>query len=93
MTFAEQELIKVSAMMKAMDNGQLVYTIAQIMESITSELETIAKSDKAFSDNHDVLNAILNDATSILNLSLDKTRFFRSSKSESAILPATVNPN
>ena len=33
MTFAEQELIKVSGMVKAMDNGQLVYTIAQIMES------------------------------------------------------------
>lgn len=63
------------------------------MESITSEIETIAKSDKVFSDNHDVLNAILNDATSMLNLSLDKTRFIQSSKSETAILPATVNPN
>ena len=81
MTFAEQELVKVSGMVKAMDNGQLVYIIAQIMESLTSELETIAKSDKAFSDNHDVLNAILNDATSMLNLHLERTRFFKSTTS------------
>ena len=74
-TFADKELIKVSEMVKAMDNGQLVYKIAQIMESLTSEIESIAKSDRAFSDNHDLLNAILHDATSILNLHLDKTRF------------------
>ena len=74
-TFADKELIKVSEMVKAMDNGQLVYTIAQIMESLTSEIESIAKSDKAFSDNHDLLNAIFQDTTSILNLHLDKTRF------------------
>ena len=81
-TIADKELIKVSDMVKAMDNGQLVYTIAQIMESLTSEIESIAKSDKAFSDNHDLLNAILNDATSILNLHLDRTRFFKSSNTE-----------
>ena len=77
-TFADKELIKVSEMVKAMDNGQLVYTIAQIMESMTSEIESIAKSDKAFSDNHDLLNAILHDTTSILNLHLDETRFSKS---------------
>ena len=93
MTFAEQELVKVSAMVKAMDNGQLVYTIAQIMESLTSELETIAMSNNAFSDNHDVLNAIINDATSMLNLRLDKTRFIQSSKSETAMVSAMINPN
>ena len=93
MTFAEQELVKVSGMVKAMDNGQLVYTIAQIMESLTSELETIAMSDRAFSDNHDLLNAILNDATSVLNLHLDRTRFFQSSKPKSAIFPAMISPN
>ena len=79
-TFADKELIKVSEMVKAMDNGQLVYTIAQIMESLTSEIESIAKSDKAFSNNHDLLNAILNDATSVLNLHLNRTRFFQSSE-------------
>ena len=79
-TFADNELIKVSEMVKAMDNGQLVYTIAQIIESLTSEIESITKSDKAFSDNHDLLNAILHDTTSILNLHLDETRFFQSSK-------------
>ena len=87
MTFAEQELVKVSGMVKAMDNGQLVYTIAQIMESLTSELETIANSDRAFSDNHDLLNAILNDATSVLNLHLNKTRFMQLSKSKSIKIP------
>ena len=80
-TFADKELIKVSEMVKAMDNGQLVYTIAQIMESLTSEVEAISISDRAFSDNRDLLNAILNDATSILNLHLDKTRFLKSSAS------------
>ena len=80
MTFADKELIMVTNMVKAMDNGQLVYTIAQIMESMTSEIESIAKSDKAFSDNHDLLNAILNDTTSVLNLHLDRTRFFQSSE-------------
>ena len=79
-TFADKELIKVSEMVKAMDNGQLVYTIAQIMESMTSEIESIAKSDISFSDNHNLLNAFLNDTTSILNLHLDQTRFFQSSK-------------
>ena len=92
-TFADKELIKVSEMVKAMDNSQLVYTIAQIMESITSELETITMSDRAFSDNHDFLNAILNDATSVLNLHLDRTRFFQSSKPKSAIFPAMISPN
>ena len=93
MTFAEQELAKVSGIVKAMDNGQLVYTIAQIMESLTSELETIANSDRAFSDNHDLLNAILNDAISVLNLHLDRTRFFQSSKPKSTIIPAMISPN
>ena len=55
-TFADKELIKVSEMVKAMDNGQLVYTISQIMESMTSEIESIAKSERAFSDNHDLLH-------------------------------------
>ena len=80
-TFADKELIKVSEMVKAMDNGHLIYTIAQIMESLTKEIESIAKSEMAFYDNHNVLNAILNDASSILHLHLDKTRFFKFSNS------------
>ena len=92
-TFADKELIKVSEMVKAMDNGQLVYTIAQIMESLTSEIESIAKSDKAFSDNHDLLNAILHDTTSILNLHLDKTRFFKFSDSGYQKHAASFMPN
>ena len=81
-TFADKELIKVSEMVKAMDNGQLVYRLAKIMESLTTEIESIAKSDKAFSDNHEILNAILNDASSILYLHLDKTRFMQTPKSK-----------
>ena len=92
-TFADKELIKVSEMVKAMDNGQLVYTIAQIMESLTSEIESIAKSERAFSDNHDLLNAILHDATSILNLHLDKTRFFKFSDSGSQKHAVSFMPN
>ena len=79
-TFADKELIKVSEMVKAMDNGQLVYTIAQLMESLTKEIESIAKSEMAFYDNHELLNAILNDASSILHLHLDRTRFRQLSK-------------
>lgn len=75
MTFAEKELVKVNGMVKAMDLGHLVYTIAQLMESLTKEVEAIAKSDEAFNDNRDILNALLKDASSILNLQLEKTRF------------------
>lgn len=82
-TFADKELIKASEMVKAMDNNQLVYTIAQIMESLTSEIESIAKSEMAYYDNHAILNAILNDASSILHLHLGRTRFMQSSKSKS----------
>ena len=85
-TFADRELIKVSEMVKAMDNSQLVYTIAQIMESLTKEIESIAKSEMAFYDNHNILNAIINDASSILHLHLDKTRFMQSSKSKSMLV-------
>lgn len=75
MTFAEKELNKVDGMVKAMDLGHLVYTIAQLMESLTKELETIAKSDRLFNDNHELLNSLLKDASSILHLQLEKTRF------------------
>lgn len=85
-TFADKELIKASEMVKAMDNGQLVYTIAQIMGSLTSEIESIAKSEIAFYDNHAILNAILHDATSILHLHLDRTRFMQLSKSKSMLV-------
>ena len=85
-TFADKELIKVSEMVKAMDNGQLVYTIAQIMESLTSEIESIAKSEMAFYDNHAILNAILHDASSILHLHLERTRFMQLLKSKSMLV-------
>ena len=62
-------------MVKAMDLGHLVYTIAQLMESLTKEVEAIAKSEDVFNDNCDVLNALLKDASSILHLQLEKTRF------------------
>lgn len=74
MTFAEKELIKVDGMVNAMDLGHLVYTIAKLMESLTKEVETIAKSDKTFNDNHELLNALLKDTSSILHLQLEKTR-------------------
>ena len=89
-TFADKELIKVSEMVKAMDNGQLVYTIAQIMESLTKEIESIAKSEMAFYDNHEILNAILNDASSILHLHLDRTRFCKSTKSKPMIVTLQI---
>ena len=38
-------------------------------------------------DNHAILNAILNDASSILHLHLDKTRFMQLSKSKSIKIP------
>ena len=74
MTFAEKELIKVDGMVKAMDLGHLVYTIAQLMESLTKEVESIAKSDRTFNDNHELLNALMKDDSSILHLQLEKTR-------------------
>ena len=83
-TFADNELIKVSEMVKAMDNGQLIYTIAQTMESLTKEIESIAKSEMVFYDNHAILNAILNDASAILHLHLDRTRFFRLMESKAS---------
>lgn len=85
-TFADKELIKASEMVKAMDNGQLIYTIVQIMESLTSEIESIAKSEMAFYDNHAILNAILHDVSSILHLHLDRTRFMQLSKSKSMLV-------
>ena len=92
-TFADKELIKASEMVKAMDNGQLVYTIAQLMESLTKEIESIAKSEMAFYDNNELLNSILNDASSILHLHLDRTGFIQLSKSKSTITPVTVKAN
>lgn len=85
-TFANKELFKASEMVKAMDNGQLVYNIAQIMGSLTSEIESIAKSEMAFYDNHAILNAILHDVSSILHLHLDRTRFMQLSKSKSMLV-------
>ena len=61
-------------MIEAVDLGQLVYSIAQIMESITSRLEAIYNSDQAFADHHELLNAMLSDASALLQLDLKESK-------------------
>ncbi len=43
-------------------------------------IETVAKSETAFGDNHDLLRTIKSDAESILSLNFENTRYFKSSK-------------
>lgn len=76
-TFAEKELMKVSEMVNARDLGLLILTIAKIMESLISEISEYYESEKSFDNNHDFLNALLNDISSIQHLELNKTRFFK----------------
>jgi hypothetical protein len=71
--------LKISELAEAIDLGQLVFAVAQLMEMLTSEIKSIYKSDRAFEDNHDVLNDMLCDITAILQLKLDETRFFKQS--------------
>lgn len=78
-SFAEKELMKVSAMVNATDLGQIILMIAKIMESLTSEINTYCNSEKAFADNHNFLNALLCDVSSIQQLQLNETRFFKNS--------------
>ena len=75
-TFAEKELMKVSEMVNARDLGLLILTIAKIMESLISEISEYYESEKSFDNNHDFLNALLNDISKIQHLELNKTRFF-----------------
>lgn len=70
----EREERKVCEMIEAVDLGQLVYSIAQIMESITSRLEAIYNSDQAFADHHELLNAMLSDASALLQLDLKESK-------------------
>lgn len=75
-TFEEKELHKAAGMVEAHDYGQLVCTVALLMEQLTKEIEAVAKSDAAYDDQHALLYAIQNDADAILNLHFTETRLF-----------------
>ena len=79
-TFADRELHKVSEMVEAHDYGQIIMIVAMLMEQLTKSIETAAKSEMAFLDNHDLLRAIQTDAKASLSLNFKDTRHFRSSK-------------
>ena len=79
-TFADRELHKVSEMVEAHDYGQVIYITALLMEQLTKGIETVAKSETAFLDNHEILRAIQSDAEAILSLNFEDTRHFKSSK-------------
>ena len=79
-TFADRELHKVSEMVDAHDYGQITYITALLMEELTKGIETVAKSDTAFLDNHELLRAIQNDAKAILSLNFENARHFKSNK-------------
>lgn len=79
-TFADRELHKVSEMVEAHDYGQIIIIVAMLMEQLTKGIETAAKSDTAFGNNHDLLRAIQSDAEAILSLKFEGTRYFKSSK-------------
>ena len=76
--------MRISELAEAIDLGQLVFAVAQLMETLTSEIESIYKSDRAFEDNHDILKDMLCDITAMLQLKLDETRFFKQSATGSA---------
>ena len=75
-TFADRELHKVSEMVEAHDYGQIIMIVAMLMEQLTQCIETVAKSETAFFDNHDLLRAIQTDAKAILSLNFKDTRHF-----------------
>jgi hypothetical protein len=79
-TFADRELHKVTEMVEAHDYGQIINIVALLMEQLTKGIETIAKSETAFFDNHDLLHAIGSDADAILSLNFKDTRHFQLSK-------------
>jgi len=79
-TFADRELHKVLEMVEAHDYGQIIIIVAMLMEQLTKSIETVAKSETAFFDNHDLLRAIQTDAKAILSLNFKDTRHFRLSK-------------
>lgn len=77
-TFADRELHKVSEMVEAHDYGQIIMIVAMLMEQLTKGIETVAKSEAVFGDNHDLLRAIQSDAGAILSLNFKDTRHFKS---------------
>lgn len=77
-TFTDRELHKVSEMVEAHDYGQVIYATALLMEQLTKGIETVAKSETVFSNNHDLLRAIQSDAEAILSLNFEDTRHFNS---------------
>ena len=79
-TFADRELHKVSEMVEAHDYSLVIYTTALLMEQMTKGIETIAKSNTAFLDNHELLLAIQCDAMAILSLNFENARHFKSNK-------------
>ena len=79
-TFADRELHKVSEMVEAHDYGQIIMIVAMLMEQLIKGIETVAKSDTAFGDNHELLCAIRSDAEAILSLNFENARHFKSSK-------------
>lgn len=66
--FADKVEMKVSGMVEADDLSELVYLIAQKMESLTKQIETIYKSDRVFQDNRNLLKVVLNEVLAILYL-------------------------
>ena len=75
-TFADRELHKVSEMVEAHDYCLVIYTTALLMERLTNGIETVAKTNTVFLDNHDLLRAIQSDAEAILSLNFENTRHF-----------------
>lgn len=71
----EREERKVCDMIEAVDLGQLVYSIAQIMESITSRIEAIYNSDQAYANHHELLDAMLSDISALMQLDLKESKF------------------
>ena len=67
-TFADKVEIKVSEMAEADDLGGLVYSIAQKMESLTSKIEAVYRSERIFQDNHYLLKAVLSKVSAMLYL-------------------------
>lgn len=67
-TFADKVEIKVSEMVEADDLSNLVYLIAQKMESLTAKIEAIYRSDRIYQDNRGLLKGVLQEVSKILNL-------------------------
>ena len=67
-TFADKVEIKVSGMAEADNLSNLVYLIAQKMESLTAKIEAVYRSDGIFRDNRGLLKGVLQEVSKILNL-------------------------